>query len=216
MRTVPFQGRRHFLGALASAVPAAATTAVQAKQPEDDGGQIPVGPEERSLGPADAPATIIEYASLTCPHCASFHSETWPEIREGYVESGMARFVLRDFPLDRLALAAAMLARCVSESRYFMFIDLLLSRQTEWAKAEDPLAALTELAGMVGLNKEAGSSCLEDEALAKRVLSTRREGKERFQISSTPTFLIYTRRKITGNQALEAFAEILDPVADKA
>src|SRR4051794_18873459 len=93
--------------------------------------------EDTVLGRADAPVTIIEYASLTCPHCARFHAATLPRLRQEWIDAGKARLVFRDFPLDKLALVAAMMARCADKAVYFDLLGELFARQDEWSRADD-------------------------------------------------------------------------------
>ena len=96
-------------------------------------------PQEQILGDPDAPVTIIEYASLTCPHCAQFHNEVLPELKERYIAPGKVRLIYRDFPLDQVALAAAALAHCDGSDRYFSMLDVLFETQRNWARADDPI-----------------------------------------------------------------------------
>jgi protein-disulfide isomerase len=121
-----------------------------------------------ALGPADAKVTIIEYASMTCPHCAAFHQETWPELKKRWVDTGKVRFVLREFPLDPLATAGFMLARCDGENKYYPIVDLLFSQQRAWAYAERPLDALRQMMKQAGFSQEKFDSCLKDQSFMTR------------------------------------------------
>src|SRR5689334_23792973 len=111
-----------------------------------------VTPQDHVLGKADAPVTIIEYASLTCPHCAAFDRETLPKLKEKWIDTGKAKLVYRNFPFDKPALQAAMIAACAPSDRYFNFIDVLFQQQQQWATAQDPVAALTRIAKLGGLS----------------------------------------------------------------
>ncbi|HRI93925.1 MAG TPA: thioredoxin domain-containing protein, partial [Accumulibacter sp.] len=93
---------------------------------------------EKSFGPADAKVTVIEYASVTCHHCMNFHTETWPKLKEKYVDTGKIRFIMREFPLDTLATAGFMLARCAGDDRWYPMLDLLYRSQEAWAHAKNP------------------------------------------------------------------------------
>jgi protein-disulfide isomerase len=104
-------------------------------------------------GPADAKVTIIEYASLTCSHCATFHANTYPELKKRYIDTGQVRFILREFPLDPLATAGFMLARCEGESKFYPITDLLFSQQRNWAYVEKPLDALQGMMRQAGFSK---------------------------------------------------------------
>ena len=145
---------------------------------------------EMALGAADAPVTIVEYASMTCPHCARFHTDDLPGIREAYIDTGKVRLVFSEFPLDRLALAAAKVARCGGEERFFAFIGLMFDGQREWAGAEDPIAALRRLAKVGGLGAAEFDACLVDEALEQGILKKSLEATETHEIKSTPSFVI--------------------------
>lgn len=174
-----------------------------APQPDGNFAAVAVSPSDMTQGRADAPVTIVEYASLTCPACADFHSKVLPEVRKAYVDTGKARLVYRDFPLDRLALAGAVLARCAGRDRFFGFIDLLFREQSRWAGAEDPVAQLARLALLGGVSRAKFDSCLEDEALQRTVLEQRLAARQ-FEVTATPTLLI-NGRKFSGGLA---FAEI--------
>ena len=148
------------------------------------------GAADRVLGKTDAPITIIEYASLTCPHCAEFHNTVLPELKKQYVDTGKVKFIYRDFPLDQLALRAAMLARCAPEERYFAFVEVLFKNQQSWAAASDPMAALSRIGRLGGVPAEKIESCLNDKALADAVLESRMTGAKDFDVKSTPTILV--------------------------
>jgi protein-disulfide isomerase len=190
------------------AAPAAgpeAETAAQALAAAEPGG------DEMVLGDAGAPITIIEYASLTCGHCARFHADTLPDLKAAYIETGKARLVYRDFPLGELATQAAMLAHCAGKDRYFGFLEMLFRSQSTWATDEQPLQALARTSRMGGLGAKDFERCLADQAVAKTVLTRRLEGQRAFGIQSTPTFII-NGRKYTGAMPFEEFDSILRPL----
>jgi protein-disulfide isomerase len=164
---------------------------------------------ERVLGDPEAPVTIIEYSSLTCPHCAAFHTDTLPAIKERYVETGQAKIVYRDFPLDQHALNAAVIAHCAGEDRYFAFLEVLFAEQARWARAADPREALIQLAGLGGLAREDAEACLADDAMLDAVLQTRLDGQEEYAISSTPTFVI-NGEMVSGNRSVDEFATVIE------
>ena len=145
---------------------------------------------EMVLGDANAPVTVIEYVSLTCPHCAAFHEKTFPQMKTQYIDTGKVRFIVRDYPLDRAAFHAAILARCAGAERYFSFLDVLFKQQDSWSLHKDPLLALTMLGGLGGVTEEKFRACLDDEELSEKVLGSRLEAHERYDITSTPSFLI--------------------------
>lgn len=142
------------------------------------------------LGDPDAPIEIIEYASFTCPHCAAFHNDTLPGLKQNWIDTGKAKLVFRDFPLDQLALRAAMLARCAGEKSYFAFVDVLFKRQASWSRASDPMAALEQIGRLGGIGPSRFEACMNDEDLANVVLQSRVDAAQKFDISSTPTLII--------------------------
>ena len=172
-------------------------------------------PQEQILGNPDAPVTIIEYASLTCPHCAQFHNEVLPELKERYIVPGKVRLIYRDFPLDQVALAAAALAHCAGPDRYFSMLDVLFETQSNWARADDPITALKRLGKLGGLTEQEMQACLTDEALTDGILQTRLEGQNEYDIGSTPTFVI-DGKTYSGSRDVEEFSELLDPLLDQS
>ncbi len=145
---------------------------------------------EKVLGDADAEVTIIEYASLTCPHCAQFHAEILPKIKTEYIEPGKAKLVYRDFPLDEIALKASLLARCAPDDKFFTFIDALFSQQFAWSRSNDPVEALTNLGMVGGLSKESVEACLSNEELTNYVLQMRLDGQNEYEVNSAPTVIV--------------------------
>ena len=172
-------------------------------------------PQEQILGDPDAPVTIIEYASLTCPHCAQFHNEVLPELKERYIAPGKVRLIYRDFPLDQVALAAAALAHCAGPGRYFSMLDVMFETQSNWARENDPIAALKRLGKLGGLTEERMQTCLDDEQLTDGILQTRLEGQNQYEIGSTPTFVI-DGKAYSGSRDVEDFSELLDPLLDQS
>jgi protein-disulfide isomerase len=164
-----------------------------------------------ALGPADAKVTIIEYASMTCPHCAAFHQETWPELKKRWVDTGKVRFVLREFPLDPLATAGFMLARCDGESKYYPIVDLLFSQQRAWAYAERPLDALRQMMKQAGFSQEKFDSCLKDQKLYDAVNAVKNRGMDVFKVNSTPTFFINGQRH-PGNLSIDEIEKVIKPI----
>jgi protein-disulfide isomerase len=168
-------------------------------------------PQEHALGDPDAPVTIIEYSSLTCPHCAQFHTEVLPGLKERYIATGKVRLVYRDFPLDQRALAAAALAQCAGPDRYFGFVDVLFQTQTNWARADDFVGALTQLGKLGGLSEAQIEGCLSDEELTDGILRTRLDAQEKYGIGSTPSFVIGDE-VYPGSRSVDEFAALIDPL----
>ncbi len=164
---------------------------------------------ERVLGDPNAPVEIIEYSSLTCPHCASFHTDTLPTIKENYIDTGKARLVMRDFPLNEPAVKAAVVAHCAGDERYFRFLDALFKNQATWAQASDIDAALVQFAKVGGLSEEATRACLADEAMEAAVLESRLEGASEYGVNSTPTFVV-NGEVVRGTMGPEEFVELIE------
>lgn len=146
--------------------------------------------KDRVKGNPDAPITIIEYASLTCPHCARFQEETLPKLEKDWIDTGKAKLIYRDYPLDKYAADASMIARCAPSDQYFTFIGAFFAQQRYWAHSEDPTKGLTQLAMLGGMSKEDVDTCLSNEALRDAILQMRLDGQMEHDVNSTPTFVI--------------------------
>ena len=163
------------------------------------------------LGDGNAPVTIIEYSSLTCPHCASFHRETLPGIKERYIDTGEARLVFRDYPLDQAAVMAAVLARCAGKERFFGFVDVLFRSQKTWARASDPREALERIGRLGGLSQSDMDACFADGELESSIYASRVDAAKEYDIRSTPTFII-NGEMVVGAQPFERFAAVIDRI----
>ena len=165
-----------------------------------------------TLGKADAPVTIVEYASMTCGHCATFHNTVLPKLKEKYVDTGKVRFIMREFPLDNLAAAASMLARCAGGDKTYPMIEVLFEKQEQWAFVRgNPVPELFKLAKQAGFTQESFDKCLTDQALLEQVTGGRTRANEKFGVSSTPTFFINGKR-LQDAPTLESFDKALAPL----
>ena len=144
---------------------------------------------EQAVGNANAPVTIIEYASMTCPHCAQFHEQVYPELKKKYVDTGKVRFIFREFPLDPLAAAGSMLARCAGKDKYFPMIEALFAQQKDWA-VQKPLQPLFAIARQAGFTQQSFDECLANQEVLSGIEETRKRATEKFKVTSTPTFFI--------------------------
>ena len=169
---------------------------------------------DRVLGQKNAAITIIEYASMTCPHCAEFHAGPFQTLKKEYIETGKVKFIYRDYPLDRLALAAAMMARCAPKERYYPIIEIIYRTQENWAKQADPTAALSQIGLLSGISKDAYDNCLRNKEIYEGVMKIRNEGREKFNIQSTPTILM-NEKKINGNITSKNLRLTLDAQLNK-
>jgi protein-disulfide isomerase len=181
-----------------SQTPAKVAETKPAAQPTDANGCTPIGkfeigPRDIVMGSNDAPITIIEYASMTCPHCAHVHETVLPAIKQNYIDKGLVRFVFREFPLDQLALAASVLTRCVSKEAYHPFLSTLFAQQRNWALAEDVRGTLKQIASRAGLNDAAFEACLKNKSEAEAVLKSRDDGLRDYCIGGTPTTIMNGR-----------------------
>jgi protein-disulfide isomerase len=170
--------------------------------------------DDHILGNPDAPITIIEYASLTCPHCAHFADDVLPELKKKWIDTGKVKLVLRDYPLDEVALRAAMIARCAPRDRYYAYIDTFFAQQQRWVTNDwrDPLARLAMLGGM---GKNEFDKCLNDAALENKIVEERLIASKELDVNSTPTFFI-NGTKFTGAPTVEEFDKVLSGLSAKS
>jgi protein-disulfide isomerase len=166
-------------------------------------------PGDTVIGQPDAPVTIFEYASLTCPHCAAFHNETLPELKTRFIDPGKAKLVFRHFPLDQVGAAAAMLSDCLPEARKLQFISTLFATQQDWARASNPGAELFAMAGQIGLPEDKAQACLENSEAFDRMMAVRSQAADEYGVNSTPTFFI-GGEKVIGNKSVDEFAEYIN------
>ncbi|MGY6708690.1 MAG: DsbA family protein [Rhizobiaceae bacterium] len=163
---------------------------------------------DRVLGEEDAPVTIVEYLSMTCIHCANFHNNTLPEIKERYIDTGQARLIMREFPFDPRAEAGAMLARC-ADTRYHAMVDVLFRQYQNWVQAENARDALLQISRVAGFSQESFEACLTDQQLLNDVRAVRSRGQEDFGVDSTPTFFI-NGNKYSGALSVDEMSAIIE------
>lgn len=193
-----------------------ATPAAAAKAPEAQGtvdmaellkpGALP----EKQLGKDDAKVTIVEYASMTCPHCAHFAMTTFPELKTKYIDTGKARYILREFPFDPSAEAGFMLARCAKDN-YFPMVDVLFKQQPSWVGVSNTKEALLQISKLAGFTQESFEACLTDQKLLDDVRAVQKRGADEFKVDSTPTFFI-NGKTYKGAMSIEEMSAIIDPL----
>ena len=189
----------------------AATGETQATRVSDAGAlenDNPLG--EIMIGAADAPVTIVEYASLTCGHCGDFHRTTLPLLKEKYVDTGKVKIKFRPFPFDEYALTGAMLAQCVAPKQRVAFLDILFARQGQWMQSPRPIDEFQAIARQAGLSEADFVVCLKDENILAGVRDMQKQAAEELGIRSTPTFFI-NGSKLEGNRPLDNFEALIIP-----
>ncbi len=144
---------------------------------------------EQALGAENAPVTIIEYASMTCSHCATFAVTTYPTLKSKYIDTGKVRYIFREFPLDPLAAGGFMLARCAGEGKYFPLVETLFQQQKDWAFVQNPIPPLLKIAKQFGFTEQSFEQCLSNQKLLDDLEEVRLRG-QKFGVNSTPTFFI--------------------------
>jgi protein-disulfide isomerase len=203
----------------AQAAPAAPAAPAAASGPRLEG-------DDMVIGNPNAPVTMIEYASLTCPHCAAFENETWPRLKREYIDTGLVRFIYRDFPLDNFAFVAAVIARCAGPERFFSFIEVFFAQQDSWTRtpssARTPqeqgaaiLANLRQLARLGGMSDAQFDQCQANREIQNVVLGHRMRGQNEMQVQGTPTFILNGTR-YNGGYSFEALDAVLRPLTRRA
>ena len=214
--------RAALVGGTSLAAIAAGATAYFAPWADTTSGRVHAQPAERDLladgplpdnvmGEATAPNTVIEYSSLTCPHCARFHRDVVPTLKSKYIDTGKVRYILREFPLDNLAFAASMLARCVEPEKFFPFMEALYAKQGDWAFGEgDPVPRLFKMAQQAGFTKQTFETCLRDQKLLDGITEVRKRAQEKFGVNSTPTLFV-NGKLLKGARSIEDLEKLMVP-----
>jgi len=164
---------------------------------------------EMVLGSPDAPVTLIEHSSLSCPHCAAFHKDTFPQIKKNYIDTGKVKLSFQDFPLGNLALAGSMIARCSGKKNFFPMIEALFAVQETWTHTDTPLEALKGIARLSGMTEFDVEDCIVNEELMNGIRSRAQVISEKFGVNSTPTFFV-NGKEVPGNLPYEDFKKVLD------
>jgi protein-disulfide isomerase len=168
----------------------------------------PVSLPDMAIGSANAPVTVTEFASMTCPHCAAFDEKVFPMIKSQYIDTGKVRYIFREFPLDIKAAAGSMLARCIAKDdggKYFAVIDMLFRQQNDWV-TKNTTETLTRIGKQAGLSQQAVEDCLKDQALLDKIAADQKYASDVLKVDSTPTFFI-NGEKIKGDTSFEEFSK---------
>ena len=205
------QTRRQFLKTTALATAALSLASLPALAESVDPEELlkpgPLG--DKVLGDENAPVTIVEYASMTCGHCASFHEKTYPALKTDYIDTGKVRFIFREFPLDPVAAAGFMLARCAPADKYFDIVDTMFANQRSWAFTDNPYQSLLDFSKQIGFTQESFEECLTDQGLLDAVNAVKDRGAGTFGVNSTPTFFI-NGEKHSGAMTIDELGKIIE------
>jgi protein-disulfide isomerase len=210
--------RELLIGASAIAI-VAAVTGIDALQPAAaqsvTAAEILVPPPlgDRVLGKDDAPVTVIEYASMTCPHCAHFAETTYPELKKRYIDTGKVKYIFREFPLDPLAAGASMLARCADKEQFYPLLETLFQQQRKWA-VEKPIPHLMAIAKQAGMSEQKFNACLSDQKMLDAMQVEQKRATEKFGVNSTPTLFV-NGKKVVGGVTIDDLAKVIDPLLSK-
>ena len=159
--------------------------------------------KEKKIGTEEANIEIIEFASLTCGHCAKFHNEVFPKIKKEFIDTGKVSFIYQDFPLDKFALKASVIARCSGEKKFFSFLKVLYSKQKDWTRTEDQFRSLLKIAKLGGLKNDEIKVCVGNKSIEDGILKQRLNASKKFDIKATPTLYI-NGEKYDGDLTFEA------------
>ena len=150
---------------------------------------------DHSMGSDELNITIVEYASLTCPHCATFHGEVFPRIKSDLIDTGIVRYIFRDFPIDPIAMAGSMIAHCSGDNKYFGVIDVLLKTQDEWLfENENPYNGLLKVARLAGLSEEDVKMCLNNTDLFNLIENNQKIATTKFGVNGTPSVFVNNKK----------------------
>jgi protein-disulfide isomerase len=174
---------------------------------------IDVSLEELTLGDPNAPITIIEYASMTCSHCAEFHNKTYPDLKKNHIDTGEVKFIFREFPLDKLAMATSMLARCVDNEISMAFIEILFKNRDRWI-SENALNELKNFSKQAGLDSNEFDACLNNQQLLDDLIAGKEKAIEDYKINSTPSFII-NGEVVSGNKPYSFFKSKIEEILAK-
>jgi protein-disulfide isomerase len=167
------------------------------------------GLDDIGMGSETAPVTIIEYASMTCPHCAAFEATVFPKLKEKYIDTGKVRFILREFPLDGLAAAAFMLARCAGPDKYYPMVETLFAQQAKWA-VRNPIEPLMAIAKQAGFTQQTFEACINDKDQLTKMQQVRDRAAQTFKVKATPTFFI-NGESHEGGLTMEELDKLIEP-----
>ena len=159
--------------------------------------------EEKSLGNIEAPIKMVEFASMTCGSCAKFHNDVFPSIKKDFIDSGKVFFTYKDFPLDKFALKASVIARCSGDAKFFNFLSVIYNKQKDWTRTQDPFKSLLKIAKLGGLKNDEIKVCVGNKSIEDGILKDRLNSSKKFDITATPT-IYFNGKKYDGDLSYEA------------
>ena len=159
--------------------------------------------EEKSLGNNEAPIKMVEFASMTCGSCAKFHNDVFPSIKKDFIDSGKVFFTYKDFPLDKFALKASVIARCSGDAKFFNFLSVIYNKQKDWTRTQDPFKSLLKIAKLGGLKNDEIKVCVGNKSIEDGILKDRLNSSKKFDIIATPT-IYFNGKKYDGDLSYEA------------
>ena len=159
--------------------------------------------EEKSLGNIEAPIKMVEFASMTCGSCAKFHNDVFPSIKKDFIDSGKVFFTYKDFPLDKFALKASVIARCSGDAKFFNFLSVIYNKQKDWTRTQDPFKSLLKIAKLGGLKNDEIKVCVGNKSIEDGILKDRLNSSKKFDIVATPT-IYFNGKKYEGDLSYEA------------
>jgi protein-disulfide isomerase len=168
---------------------------------------------ELTMGDASG-VPVVEYGSLTCPHCATFSREIFPELKKDYIDTGKVRYIFREFSRNPLDVAAFVLARCIGDDKAFAAVELLFSQQDKWAFVDKPLEPLIAAMRPAGLSHDQAMECLKDQKKADAIVAIGKRGTDEIKMTGTPTFVI-DGKVYGGELSIDQLKAILDPIIKK-
>jgi protein-disulfide isomerase len=174
----------------------------------------PTALADMTLGQPTAPVTVVEYASMTCPHCGNFDKTTFDTLKTDYIDTGKVYYVFREYPLDDLAFAASIAARCAPKDKFFPIIDTLFRTQNDWAFVKDPEPALVAELKPFGFTQDSFAACLKKTDISNGINEIAQRASKEFGVDGTPTFFINGEKHV-GEMDVAAMKAILDPLLTK-
>lgn len=172
---------------------------------------VPKIMQDRVLGKADAPVTMIEYASYTCPHCAHYANDISPEVKKQLIDTGKVKFIFREFPIDGVALKASMMVRCAPEDKFYDLMEVIFKNQERWITSEDPSKALMQYGNLAGMDDERINACVNNEELQNVLLKNMQDAQTKYNIKATPSFVFNDGAEtISGAQPVQVYVDTVN------